>query len=135
MNTSTINSTLVTVCELPGNTTNCPFYRINGSAFNCLSSCSGSYPLITSTGNLTCVSSCAVNMYAVISSMNQCIANCSFPFVNTSTTLGSPAAILCALCPLFVKRSNGVCISTCGYVNSSIYNSSTTTICEIPEDA
>ena len=56
VNFTTINSTLVSVCETFANSSYCPFNRLlNGSAFLCLSSCQDVYPLITTVGNLTCV--------------------------------------------------------------------------------
>ena len=40
VNSTSVNSTSITVCETPANATNCPYYTyLNATAFTCLSTC------------------------------------------------------------------------------------------------
>ena len=40
INSTSLNSTSIVVCETAGNASNCPYYsNLNGSAFSCMSSC------------------------------------------------------------------------------------------------
>ena len=133
VNSTTINSTSVVVCEAPGDSSNCQVYSsLNGTAYTCLSTCSGSYPFIQSAGGLLCVATCSASIYVVNNSLNQCTASCPLPLGIRATYLGSPASYLCSTCssPLFVSRSTGNCISSCSYVNVTTINTTSVQICE-----
>ena len=150
MNSTTVNSTSVTVCETAGNATNCPWYSyLNATAFTCLGSCSTFYfgqqcyaacpasaPLVASAGSLACVTSCSSNVYFLNGSINQCNATCAQPDGITTTLLGSTGAYLCQTCtsPNFIQRSNSSCVTSCTYVNSTTVNSTAVTICEVNTD-
>ena len=74
VNSTTVNSTAITVCETAGNATFCPYYTyLNASAFTCISTCgslltgqtccTASMPLVPSAGSIVCQNSCSSNIY------------------------------------------------------------------------
>lgn len=108
INSTTINSTSITVCETITDSTNCK-YRIylNASAFTCNSTCAvtvagniccpSTAPLVASAGSLVCINNCTDNTYWVNGTLNQC--GCPAWWNTTNSSLGSPAAYLCVSGP------------------------------------
>ena len=81
VNSTTVNSTAVVVCETAANATNCPYYTyLNGTAFTCLSTCGSlltgqtccttSLPLVPSAGSIICQNSCPANIYFLNGTIN-----------------------------------------------------------------
>ena len=109
VNSTTVNSTAVSVCESSSDISNCHYQLyLNASAYYCVSSCfvviSGticcpsSAPLVSSAGSQACISNCSANTFIVNGTVNQCASACSLPNATQSSSLGSPAAFLCSAC-------------------------------------
>jgi len=146
MNSTSVNSTSITVCEAPANATNCPYYTyLNVSAFTCLSTCGSlltgqtccttSLPLVPSAGSIVCQATCSPTIYILNGTINQCNATCALPYGIQTTSIGSPATFICSACATFIQRSNSSCVTSCGLVNTSQVNSTWITVCETTPDA
>ena len=91
VNSTSVNSTSITVCETPANATNCPYYTyLNATAFTCLSTCGSlltgqtccttTLPLVPSAGSIVCQATCSPTIYILNGTINQCNATCALPY-------------------------------------------------------
>jgi hypothetical protein len=122
VNTTSVDSTSITICETPSDATYCPdFTYLNSTAFTCQFGCSTFFygsqcytacpagePLVASAGALECQNSCPNSIYIVNGSINQCNATCDLPLGIQTTSLGTSAAYICSTCasPSFVNRAD-----------------------------
>ena len=91
INSTSVNSSAVTICETGGDSTYCPtFVYLNATAYTCqsstcpafyiggqcYSSCPPQNPLISGSGSKQCIDSCPTNIYQKNGSLLQCNATC-----------------------------------------------------------
>jgi len=82
LNSTTISSTSVTYCEVPGNATYCPFIQqLNGTEYQCVSSCA-------SFVGYYCYSTCAISFTQVSTFSPVTISSVQY-LINNSNTNGS----------------------------------------------
>jgi hypothetical protein len=140
----------ISVCEA-ANSTTCPYFKSNGSAFTCMAACDSinKYNLsdlcvttcrttsnsFLSTDGVNCVASCSFG-YQIYGSELQCVTVCPWPnalYINT--TYSSTINFCSASCPTndYLNRADQNCVSSCSYLNATLITGNT--VCEVADNA
>ena len=160
-----MNSTSVTICETPGDTTFCHFLKfaqVSDTFLTCVSACLATELVYTNSTFSQCVTSCPAAAkyiqldqtscgstcstgffsYNTSRSNPQCLATCPFPLtkITNATYSGykdceSTCTIATGTSGLFINRAEQLCLTSCQYVNTSTINSISYSICELTSDS